>query len=434
MGILPALFIALLFFEQDLYVLILIGVLAVGVTLASALKLFNPIAKREKTLDVGIITYSLTLFVLSALSYFCYGNLSLFTISFVCMVLGDASGAIFGEMISSPNISEHKSFAGSLACLVFSYVGLITFSFIVDFSLDISHLAIIAGVACCAEMTEGEDNVFVPVLTFLTALLLQHFEGTEIALCAALCVFAVAYLSKAINYNGSFLAAIIGFASLYFGGTYYFLFVLGCYVSIIILALVRKLLRKSEDTVVKKTHTKDCVQVFVNGAFPLLSLILFAITGNAVFKTVFLITMSASFVDSYGSDFGMLFKGRPYNIFKRKYTEAGVSGSVSAAGTLASLVGSLCFAALICVMTGQSFVFFPLYFVLIVIGTVVDTILGGLVQVKYTCPVCGQTTERLTHCGRPTLYLEGCRFIDNDAVNFLSSAAVFLLSMTLMLL
>jgi len=63
----------------------------------------------------------------------------------------------------------------------------------------------------------------------------------------------------------------------------------------------------------------------------------------------------------------------------------------------------------------------------------VDSFLGSVCQVKYRCPVCHRLTEKKTHCEIGTEFASGLRFLDNNAVNFLSSllisaaaAAVFL--------
>ncbi len=58
------------------------------------------------------------------------------------------------------------------------------------------------------------------------------------------------------------------------------------------------------------------------------------------------------------------------------------------------------------------------------IGSLVDSLLGATVQVVYYCDRCEKETERhILTCGQPTRYLRGWPWLDNDGVNFLSSAA-----------
>jgi uncharacterized membrane protein len=117
-------------------------------------------------------------------------------------------------------------------------------------------------------------------------------------------------------------------------------------------------------------------------------------------------------------------RGEPYDPFRRKFVTKGLSGGMSVLGTSASLV----FAAMISVyavfvirlpaaagiLTGV-FAFFQ---------TLLDSALGSLIQAKFECAVCGKTTEKKIHCGKPAVLRSGVRRIDNNAVNLISSAAV----------
>ena len=44
------------------------------------------------------------------------------------------------------------------------------------------------------------------------------------------------------------------------------------------------------------------------------------------------------------------------------------------------------------------------------------------------CPVCGQITERESHCGEAALLASGVKWMNNDAVNFLSNLFSLLLA------
>jgi uncharacterized membrane protein len=57
-------------------------------------------------------------------------------------------------------------------------------------------------------------------------------------------------------------------------------------------------------------------------------------------------------------------------------------------------------------------------------GTLTDSVLGATAQAMYWCTRCQQETERRVHrCGQETEYLRGVRWLDNDGVNFVSTAA-----------
>ena len=77
------------------------------------------------------------------------------------------------------------------------------------------------------------------------------------------------------------------------------------------------------------------------------------------------------------------------------------------------------------VFTVIFFGFVPKYFLSILLipmlGITVDSVLGSLVQAKFTCAVCGKLTEKPIHCEKPCVHTGGVRLITNDAVNFISN-------------
>jgi len=52
-------------------------------------------------------------------------------------------------------------------------------------------------------------------------------------------------------------------------------------------------------------------------------------------------------------------------------------------------------------------------------GNLIDSLLGAAIQAKYKCNICGNITEKIVHCGEPTLHHSGFRIIDNELVNFI---------------
>ncbi|WP_347231148.1 DUF92 domain-containing protein [Paenibacillus sp. DMB5] len=56
-------------------------------------------------------------------------------------------------------------------------------------------------------------------------------------------------------------------------------------------------------------------------------------------------------------------------------------------------------------------------------GAFADSILGATVQRMNRCTVCGREVEASRHCGRPTVHARGWRWMNNDAVNALSTLA-----------
>jgi uncharacterized membrane protein len=56
-------------------------------------------------------------------------------------------------------------------------------------------------------------------------------------------------------------------------------------------------------------------------------------------------------------------------------------------------------------------------------GTLMDSLVGGLWQAEYRCPVCGDSVSTRVHCNhQPTVLTRGWSFVNNDVVNWLCAA------------
>ena len=58
-----------------------------------------------------------------------------------------------------------------------------------------------------------------------------------------------------------------------------------------------------------------------------------------------------------------------------------------------------------------------------VLGAASDSLVGAAVQRKGYCPICMKPTEGLKHCGEKTVPTSGTRFVENNFVNVLATAA-----------
>lgn len=134
--------------------------------------------------------------------------------------------------------------------------------------------------------------------------------------------------------------------------------------------------------------------------------------------------IAAATADTWSSEVGVLSKRPPRLLFSLKPATAGLSGAVSLLGTLAGAVGS-------------GFIAFtwwlPHWFLkgemslsigLLVwlggfFGTLIDSLLGALFQVKYRTAT-GELTDK-AHAGQQTnSYAKGLPFLSNDGVNFVT--------------
>jgi uncharacterized membrane protein len=112
---------------------------------------------------------------------------------------------------------------------------------------------------------------------------------------------------------------------------------------------------------------------------------------------------------------------------------AGTSGAVSATGVLATTAGAA-FIAFLAVLLGFTVAAGTAVFAGGLAGAAADSLLGATVQERRRCSACGSETEQHTHsCGTPTQHAGGLAWLENDAVNLISSVVGAFVSASLFL-
>ena len=424
-GTFGVLFIAKFYFNALYHLPVICGLAVAFTSCSKKLKLLKEIERN--TPSFGEIYYSISLLVLSTVTCFYKELFPCLIIAFTALSLGDGFASVFGNVLPNLKIKENKTLFGTIACVLFTFLGLTALRI---FSvIDYDFLAIIT-LSLCAGAFEligkGLDNFSVPFSVFILSTFIYLFGGEfTISLLIATIVFFVAFLSKFITYYGALLASFIGFTFIYFGGVFPFLFLIGCYALMLTVNLIRKLLKQDLSKVVDKTGGKDFFEILVNGLFSTLAMILYGVFADKVFIIVSLICVSAGFTDSIASDVGTLSKKPPFDIFKRKFVVKGISGGVTVLGTISSLISALIFGLIIALILDLDLALSPLVGLICFSGCVVDTILGSLIQAKYRCPICGANTEKRVCCNNETVLYSGLKFVDNDLVNLFSSIVPF---------
>ena len=183
----------------------------------------------------------------------------------------------------------------------------------------------------------------------------------------------------------------------------------------------------------RKTGTRDVVQVLANGLAATLALILGKIFNSPAGFVVYVSALTECLADSLASDVGVLSKKDPVDICRMKRIKRGLSGGVSLLGTVSALLGCVAMTLISAAFRGFDLKLVVAVLVIPMLGILIDSVLGSLVQAKYTCTECGKNTEKTAHCGKPTKHTGGLRIINNDTVNIISNistaviAAIYLL-------
>ena len=142
-----------------------------------------------------------------------------------------------------------------------------------------------------------------------------------------------------------------------------------------------------------------------------------------------LISLSVSCSDTLSSDFGRVWGGSPRNIITGKRLIKGVSGGVTGAGFVGAFLGAVSIAIFVfwteLSSLGSSVSAFWLVAVFGFIGSILDSVLGVLFQVKYSDEMGNQVDS--SDSGRRSM-AAGYRWVTNDVVNAITGVLMLLVA------
>jgi uncharacterized protein (TIGR00297 family) len=176
-------------------------------------------------------------------------------------------------------------------------------------------------------------------------------------------------------------------------------------------------------SIVAKGGARDATQVLANGAMFAAAALVATMRPDVRWIALGAGSLAASAADTWSTEIGTLYGSTPRSILTWRPVPVGTSGGVSAIGTLAGVAGAM-FVALVAVALGWTWIVATTVMIGGIAGALVDSVLGATIQSRRWCDTCERETEHIVHdCGTATQNVRGLQWIDNDMVNFLSSAA-----------
>jgi uncharacterized protein (TIGR00297 family) len=372
------------------------------------------------------------------------------SVSILILAFSDAAAAIVGENLSAPHnyylTSDKKSFEGSAAMFVTTslivlgavrflglrYEGMELFQIVFTMSAFVTVWEAIS--------SKGFDNLTVPLAS---AFMLHYFFAGHSGIDpqqmfhAVLLGVAVAIVSIRFHFltpSGSMATFLLATFIYGIGGWKWTCPIFVFFIASSMLSKYKRSKKRKYDSVFDKSDKRDEGQVAANGGVAGIIIFLWYIFPDRTdLYYIYLAALAAVTADTWGTEIGILGKGRPVSIVTLKRVEPGTSGGVSIIGLIGGLVGSFLIAicawfydpqAMTPVVTG-TIVFSG------VVGSLVDSIAGGTIQAQYRT-ADGTLTER-THChGTPTTLVRGRQWFDNDIVNWMCAIAGALCALALL--
>lgn len=231
--------------------------------------------------------------------------------------------------------------------------------------------------------------------------------------------------------TGSAAAVAVGGAAVAAGWSWAVLLVL-YFVSSVALTRFRRAAKATRTGgVVAKGGARDATQVLANGGVFGLAAVLWILSGWEGWRALATGALAAAASDTWATEIGTLAARPPRSIIGLRRVPTGTSGGVSAPGIAAAVAGAA-FVALTALALGWPRSTAAAGFAGGIAGSTIDSLLGATVQVRRRCDRCNAPTERTVHhCGGTTHVVGGIAWVDNDAVNALSTACGGLLGLLL---
>ncbi len=355
------------------------------------------------------------------------------------LAIGDALAALVGQKIKIRHVyfltADRKTLEGSLAMLFSSWLSVgFTFAFFdVKIAGGFSPVLITFIIAVIATVVEavssrGYDNLTLPLAaawliyrtgTGSSAEIEQLTLGFLLASAAALTSYRLQFLSVSGS-AGAFLLGVVVFGV---GGWAWTLPILVFFIASSVLSKIGQERKSSVQLVFEKGSVRDFGQVVANGALPGLVVILAGFFPDDGWFMIYCGMIAAVSSDTWSTEIGTLFRGKPRNILNFQKVEVGTSGGVSWIGLLGGFFG----AGMIAVsgwmarpewQTSNPGWVIPLMVTLAgLAGSLFDSLLGATMQSQYRCRSCGMITEKKIHCNSESLLVRGWGFFHNDRVN-----------------
>jgi len=248
---------------------------------------------------------------------------------------------------------------------------------------------------------------------------------------AAALIALAANRARLLSTSGAIAASIVGSLAMIAGWNWGVLLVAYFVAAAALSHIGRRAKAARTDAIIAKPGPRDASQVLANGAMFAAAALGGLIWPSHLWGALAVGSLAASEADTAATEIGTLLGGEPRSILTRRHVPVGTSGGITAFGTVGAFAGAT-FTVIIGIVLHvvDSSAFHSLALVGCgFAGAVIDSLLGATVQARRWCDGCNLATERRIHrCGEATRAAGGVAWLDNDAVNLVSSAAGGLLA------
>jgi len=360
---------------------------------------------------------------------------TLIALPMLILAVSDALAAVVGTLVTTPSFrltGDRKTLGGSLAFLIITWLILVTVPspLIALPSGQLHGTALLFALlltACEALGSRGRDNLYIPsaAAMLLAGLMFRNSISNVLpavlALPVATLFVAITVRRHWLTLGGAVAAALLGVWVILFQGLLWLVPLMVFFISSTLLGKVLRAPSAASTTSdAKHGQPRDATQVFANGGIYGLAA---ALLPTADAHLVMALSMTAATADTWASEIGIALKGRTYDIVGLKRVPVGLSGGISAGGTLGAAIGAILVAAICTLLIESSRSAIAIAGILAGLGLAgmfLDSILGSLIQAKYR----GPSGDLQDSASDRALLVSGAAWMTNDAVNLVSNLLI----------
>ena len=441
------------FFRCSIHWVIANGAGAIALGFVTFGKGFAAYDRDDAKKSYGLFYFGAVTFVVALVTYLAYAlidtalGMQLYYaagIAYFCLALGDGFAPIIVKACKGkgPVLMKNRSLIGTISVFLVSLLSTVVFSAVFSLKLSFVFMLSVAALTCIVEFygIKGLDNILIDLSVFVYVAL--YFMGMispllQIVVILSPILACLAFLSKSLTFSGGVATLVLFYLIGYFSNGHYMpilyiglMFALASASSVISKKIKQKREQKSHES-----HARTASQVLAVGAVAVIGLILYALSDQAIFCLLYYVCIAEQFADSISSDIGYLTKGKTVDLLRWKPIPKGISGGVSLLGTTLALASS--FLLLLIPFFAQHVRMTPVCYLVAALiafaGTLLDSVLGSLLQARYRCSVCDELVETSSHCGSPAVLVKGLKSVKNVTVNLFASIGTFLLGLLLLL-
>ncbi|HEY4129013.1 MAG TPA: DUF92 domain-containing protein [Gemmatimonadaceae bacterium] len=248
-------------------------------------------------------------------------------------------------------------------------------------------------------------------------MLIRILVGFLIALAIAI----VARRVRSLSTSGAIAAIVVGTIAIAAGWNWGALLIVYFISASALSRMGRDEKEQFTSTIVAKGDERDAAQVFANGGAFAIAALAMCIHPDVRWAAFGVAALAASAADTWATEIGTLYGGRPRLILTWRRVPPGTSGGITLIGTIAMIAGAS-FLGIVARIAGWDIAVTNPAVLGGIGGAILDSVLGATMQSRRWCESCQSETERVIHhCGTKTSYRRGFGWLDNDVVNFVSS-------------